>query len=135
MLGFLVAVLVAVGFEIALRKAKAALGATGPDDVVVADEASGRPRAWAIGVGVVGRALRRPDAVRGLAPGLRSGQSLERGRVRAALRGGGLAIIGVACLAVWVLWRFGCPARAWPSSRADRRRRRPSCRCWSWRRR
>jgi len=105
-LGFLVAVLVAVGFEIALRRAKAALGATGPDEVVVADEASGRPRAWAIGVGVLGlvfvaltlfegwRQVSAPDSL------LSAGGFVLRS-------GGGLAIIGVACLAVWVMWRVG----------------------------
>ncbi|MEV4533073.1 YfhO family protein [Asanoa sp. NPDC049518] len=105
-LGFLVAALVAVGFEIVLRKAKATLGATDPDGVVAA---GGGRRAWTVGVGVLGlvfvaltlfggwRAVSGPD----------SGLSTLGFVVRCAA---GLAIIGVTGLALWVLWRLGSRA-------------------------
>ncbi|SNT66191.1 hypothetical protein SAMN05421812_13418 [Asanoa hainanensis] len=91
-LGFLVAVLVAVGFELALRRAK------GP--VAVA----GRQRSWALGVGAAGlvfvaatlfagwRVVAAPD----------SGLGMRGFALRTA---GGLAIIAVTALAVRVLWR------------------------------
>ncbi|GIF70479.1 hypothetical protein Ais01nite_85140 [Asanoa ishikariensis] len=101
-LGFLVAVLVAVGFEIVLRKAKATVGATGP---VAPDQAlTGRPRAWAIGVGVLGLVFIPLTVFEGWRAASGTVLSVAGFAVRA---GAGLAIIGIAALAVRVLWRSG----------------------------
>jgi len=94
-LGFLVAVLVAVGFEIAMRKAKATVGA---------GEMPAPHRRWAIGVGAVGvlaLALTLFDGWRVVSdPG--SGLRVVAFVMRCAA---GLAIIAVTALALWLLWR------------------------------
>ncbi|MEV4621905.1 YfhO family protein [Asanoa sp. NPDC049573] len=90
-LGFLIAMLIAVGFEIALRKAKAA-------------ELPAAHRRWAIGVGAVGvlaLALTLFDGWRVVAaPG-----SDLRPLSFAVRCAAGLAIIAATALALWSLWR------------------------------
>jgi hypothetical protein len=111
-LGFLIAMLVAVGFEIALRAAKATLGATGPDHDAETDRAlTGRRRTWALGVGTLGLAFLALTLFEGwrVVSDPDSGLSTRGFALRCA---SGLAIIGLAALAVWTLWRFGArPAR------------------------
>ncbi|HEV7707063.1 MAG TPA: YfhO family protein [Asanoa sp.] len=90
-LGFLVAVLVAVGFEIALRKAKA-IAMPAPH------------RRWAIGVGAVGvlaLALTLFDGWRVVSDPA-NGVRVVGFAVRCAA---GLVIIAVTAAALWLLWR------------------------------
>jgi hypothetical protein len=106
-LGFLIAMLVAVGFEIALRVAKATLGATGPDHDGQTDRAlTGRRRAWALGVAAFGLLFLALTLFEGWRVVSAPGSTLSA-RGFALRCAGGLAIIGLAVLAVWTLWRFG----------------------------
>ncbi|MDG4824516.1 YfhO family protein [Asanoa sp. WMMD1127] len=101
-LGFLIAVLIAVGFEIALRWVGAVLD--GPEARPA--PVRGRSRVWAIGVagaGLVGLAV---TTLRGFL--VVDGPDSVVGPGWFAVRvGAGLAIIALTVLAVAVLWRSG----------------------------
>jgi len=94
-LGFLVAVLVATGFEIALRRARAAAAAERPRPWRRAE------RVWAAGVAVF--------AVLAIAGTLWGGWSVVSAegsaRTFATRAGAGLVFMGVAALAVWAMGR------------------------------